>query len=294
MHRCLLVSAAALAFGIGAASAADLGAPPPAPIYTKAPAPVAYGWTGFYAGAEGGYGWSDPTVTFTGNDPLSVAALTGNFIGGQPMGPASFNNTGGFGGAEAGYNWQVGPSWLVGVETDFSGSTIKGQGSSSSIEQGPPASTFIQQITANQNIDWFGTVRARAGWLATPALLLYGTGGFAYGRVDETVNWGFNPGGTAAGLGNVTWVCPGSYGQCLYGTSSRIATGWTAGAGAEYKVPGTNVSFKLEYLFVDLGAGDTVVGTALTAVKGTIPGSFSAAYSATEVHTLKAGLNWHF
>ncbi|TWI00747.1 hypothetical protein LPJ38_33480 [Bradyrhizobium daqingense] len=67
-----VVSGALLLSALGlsqAASAADLGR-----AYTKAPpAPVAFSWTGFYAGVHGGYGWSDPTATF---DPGALATGT--------------------------------------------------------------------------------------------------------------------------------------------------------------------------------------------------------------------------
>jgi outer membrane immunogenic protein len=107
MRRLLMASVAAvgLATGIGASAfAADL------PIYTKAP-PMApyYNWTGFYAGVDVGYAWNDPTVTFTGNDPLSTALLDGTLaskfgIPGTAMGPIRFNDQGAFGGADVGYN----------------------------------------------------------------------------------------------------------------------------------------------------------------------------------------------
>ena len=47
-------AAAVLALGTVSASAADMAA-----RYTKAPVAVAavYNWTGFYIGADGGYGW---------------------------------------------------------------------------------------------------------------------------------------------------------------------------------------------------------------------------------------------
>src|SRR5215469_6942508 len=82
------------------------------------------------------------------------------------------------GGFEAGYNWQAGSNWLLGLETGFSLSDLSGQmGGSSNFGPG-----FTQSITAKQSTNWYGTVRARAGFLATPNLLLFGTGGFAYGR----------------------------------------------------------------------------------------------------------------
>jgi outer membrane immunogenic protein len=59
----IVLAAAALAIGTVSASAADLAARP----YTKAPAPIAavYSWTGFYIGADVGYGWGRSTGTLT-------------------------------------------------------------------------------------------------------------------------------------------------------------------------------------------------------------------------------------
>lgn len=55
-------AAAVLALGTVSASAADMAA-----RYTKAPVAVAavYNWTGFYIGADVGYGWGRSTGTLT-------------------------------------------------------------------------------------------------------------------------------------------------------------------------------------------------------------------------------------
>ena len=46
-------------------------------------------------------------------------------------------------------------------------------------------------LSADQKLDWFGTVRARLGVTITPDLLLYGTGGLAYGGVNDSANGKF-------------------------------------------------------------------------------------------------------
>jgi outer membrane immunogenic protein len=288
MRRVLLASVAATVLSVGfgySALGADL------PIYTKAP-PIAYSWTGFYAGVDVGYAWKDPTVTYTPNDPVSLAFLTGG-VGG-PIAPISFTDKGAFGGGQLGYNWQLNRSWLLGVETDFNGSSITGQGTASSLflsgNVDHPAVSPL--ISAEQEIEWFGTVRARAGWLPTNDLLLYGTGGFAYGKVGENVSLQTNNSITRD-IGGFSAVCVANS-PCYLGSSSRIATGWTAGAGVEYRVPGTNASFKLEYLYVNLGAGNTVTAVAQGVDAGTTASSFGAHYSSIDFNTVKLGLNWHF
>jgi outer membrane immunogenic protein len=158
------------AFAADMAVKMPVKAPPPPP-------PPVYSWTGFYVGANGGYGWNDPTVTFTPND-LNVQNTTCGFDNCPP--PTSFGIAGGFGGLQAGYNWQFSPQWVAGVETDFDWSHIDGTGTSKSFLAGAPSN-----FTASQDTKWFGTVRARVGYLPTSNLLVYATGGFAYGRIDE-------------------------------------------------------------------------------------------------------------
>jgi outer membrane immunogenic protein len=302
LHRHLVASLTAAGLGAAltvAARAADLPHPGPAPVYTKAASTAPSSWSGFYAGVEGGYGWHDEgsVVTPTGNDVLTSAIITGtvpNVLGEQPVGATQFGIRGAFGGVEAGYNWQLGRSWLIGVEADFNASSIKGDGGAVSLLATNVPPNVNQQFSATQSIAWFGTVRARGGWLATNNLLLYGTGGFAYGRVDETTNLGFDRAGVSAtGPGGLAFTCPaGAFGQCIYGASSRIATGWAAGGGVEYRVPGTKASFKAEYQFIDLGPGDTINAIALT--HGAATPSFSAGFSTTEFHTIRFGVNWGF
>jgi hypothetical protein len=60
--RTKIVSLLAVAFSLGvvqAASAADM--PTKAPI-VSAPPVVAYNWTGFYVGIDGGWGWGNMIV----------------------------------------------------------------------------------------------------------------------------------------------------------------------------------------------------------------------------------------
>jgi hypothetical protein len=81
----------------------------------------------------------------------------------------------------------LGESWVLGLETDFQGSEINNHFSKIAPYFGP---TFFD---ARQGIDYFGTVRGRIGY-ATGNMLIYGTGGFAYGNVITKIrlsNLGF-------------------------------------------------------------------------------------------------------
>jgi outer membrane immunogenic protein len=130
-----IIAGAAFSFAAsGLAVAADMAVKMPVKAPPPAPAP-AYNWTGWYVGANGGYGWNDPTVTFTPNDPAAFDATCGGAFAGIATcaPPTSFGINGGFGGSQAGYNWQFSPQWVAGVETDFDWSDIRGTGRSNFI-----------------------------------------------------------------------------------------------------------------------------------------------------------------
>jgi outer membrane immunogenic protein len=267
----IVCGAAFILAASGAAFAADMAikAPPPAP----APVPT---WTGFYGGIQFGGGWSDEAVNYSPNDPAAAALLSGtvpasaggSFPGQQPVASGyRIPQSGAVGGVEAGYNWQW-SNWVLGLEADFSASGMSGRASGTSFIQftAPPAGVFTQTTTAEQSIDWYGTVRGRLGWLATPNLLLFGTGGFAYGRVAGSANYIFN--GAAGGLviipvGGFSVDCLVNV-TCMAGSSSETRTGWTAGGGIEYLLD-QHWSAKVEYQFVDLGT-ETARVTALATV----------------------------
>jgi outer membrane immunogenic protein len=284
MKKVLIAGAAIAAFCSASAFAADV--PVKAPVYKAAP-PTMYNWSGFYIGGNAGYAWHDPTVTFTPNDSLVTATTCGGVFGGTCAPPTSFSINGGLAGLQGGYNWQINPKLLLGFETDFDWSRIRGMGISNFIlGSGVPApSNFV----AGQKIDWFGTVRGRLGFLPTDRLLAYATGGFAYGGVKENVALNSQAGANATG-GGFGYICVAGP-NCFLGSSSRTATGWTAGGGAEYAA-WNNVSVKLEYLFVSLGR-DVVNVVAQNGAGGT-PSSFSAAYSRTDFHVVRVGVNWKY
>jgi outer membrane immunogenic protein len=158
--------------GIGAAQAADL--PMKAAPYV-APAPV-FSWTGWYAGVTAGYGF--------GNTAQSLTADAAEANIGPPIthpAPSALRPRGFVGGGEAGYNHQAG-NFLVGLEADFSYSGLRQTASAT----GEPFIGGVLQTTVATKLDWFGTVRGRLGVLPMNNLLLYVTGGFAYGDVQTT------------------------------------------------------------------------------------------------------------
>ncbi len=236
----LLLSTIALA--PVAADAADLyrSAPPP-PSYAPPVAYVdSYSWAGFYAGINGGYGWSN------GGNAIGYNG-TGGFIGGTDQSSRA-QPQGGFGGGQIGYNFQSG-SFVYGVETDFQG------GSLSDSIAGSTANG--SDFSSRESVDWFGTARGRLGY-AFGRTLIYGTGGFAYGNVRQSAL--------------VTGTADSAYLR-----NNDTQTGYTVGGGIEYKFT-PSWSLKGEYQYIDIGneklSGiDNGTGTAVTS--GGLDTSFS-------------------
>jgi outer membrane immunogenic protein len=260
------------------ASAADLpSAAAPTP-YAKAPmVSPATNWSGFYAGANVGYGWA-------GGD-MSFADVTPGFPGdsGFPATPQSIANrsSGVIGGGQIGYNWQMG-SFVTGLEADIQGSGIRG------MTQAPAAFTLtlhpgdVISATSERKLSWFGTVRGRLGVTVTPDLLLFGTGGLAYGSVG---NSGDAIDNDSASVGGTVTTFPGSVQQ--------TKVGWAAGAGAEWMFA-RNWSAKIEYLHIDLGTSSAVGHVAFNGIP--FPGDIDAiAYHwHNSFDTVRAGVNYHF
>jgi outer membrane immunogenic protein len=161
------------------------------PIRTPfaAPAVSLYNWTGFYLGGNIGYGWGNGDTSFT---PLPTAA---GFINLAPT-TLSVRPRGVLGGIQGGYNWQT-AGFVLGLEADFQGASINGNTTTSPIIQfnGTPFGAG-SSLSATEDLNWFGTVRGRLGFTPIDRVLIYGTGGLAYGNVTYSANSDFRPVGT--------------------------------------------------------------------------------------------------
>jgi outer membrane immunogenic protein len=256
-------------------------APPPS-------LPPLYSWTGFYIGANLGGGWASQRVGYSPNDPASLFLFQ---AGGAPP-PLSFTSSGAIGGIQAGYNHQVSSRWLIGIEADLDGSGIKGSGSTSGVFAPYYTAPFIAPV--QNEIDWFSTVRARVGYLPTNNLLAYATAGFAFGRTKQSGSWNTNTGfafGTGAGTVVYDVFCSGN-GACFAGSSSGIATGWTAGVGLEYAL-WQKWTLRGEYLYASLGR-NSVTETVLGPTPGALPSSFNANFGRINLNVVRVGINYQF
>jgi outer membrane immunogenic protein len=149
---------------------------------------------------------------YTVAQPLNAYSWAGPYLGGT-LGYdwGKVTNSGakpdGFtGGIQGGYNWQQGQV-VFGVEGDLQFSAAEDR--------------FAAFKFSNP---WFMGVRGRVGY-AMNNVLLYGTGGLAFGELKAS---------------------------SFLGSESHTTAGWTAGVGAEVGFT-PNWSAKVEYLYVDLG-----------------------------------------
>ncbi len=288
--RTFLIAAVAV-LGATAAQAADIAERP----YTKAlPPSPAYNWTGFYAGVNVGYGFGDQSAGFAAGDPFIQQLTSGpGFPPGTQIPSAAYDMKGVTGGIQLGYNFQVAPQWVMGLETDFNGLDFNAS-AASTFRLGPMLGmSDVVGLAANQKADWFGTLRGRIGWLPADRLLVYGTGGLAYGQIKETLVFNGAPNSSAgSGSSNVGFRCSATGLGCFVGSSSKIEIGYAAGAGVEYAIS-RNVTLRAEYLYVNLGKTSTRA-SAVTSMIPYAPASFVANFGDFDFNVVRAGVNYRF
>jgi outer membrane immunogenic protein len=161
MHRIVFASLAALGMTAGAASAADLGRPAPAPVYTKAPMVAPLSWTGCYLGGNAGGAWAN-NKDFDVTDGLDFGSdTTGGFIGG----------------GQGGCDYQAG-AWVLGVQGSYDWADLKGS---------HDIPDTLGLATVSNDDKYLATATARIGYAVEPSLLLYAKGGAAWTSNDITV-----------------------------------------------------------------------------------------------------------
>lgn len=163
---------------------ADIKAPP-----AKAPAAIAAPvdmYSGFYLGAELGYGFN-----------------LGDTVGGDQLvtlGPLSTAPQGFLGGAYGGLGTRFGGSFYVGVEANGDWANLTGTAGT------PGALAGFNTMGASVKNDWLASARARVGFITNENVLIYGTGGWGWGAsalaIDANGATAFSNSATQSGF---TW-----------------------------------------------------------------------------------------
>jgi outer membrane immunogenic protein len=303
MTKLTIAAGVALALTAGSAFAADLPSHKAPPPYI--PPPPVFCWSGIYGGVNIGYGFG------SGDQQWGVernwGIIDGGFWTGFPgtqltlAGPGwtqPTNLNGVVGGGQLGFNYQFNPWLVLGVETDIQASGL----ASNSTGLAVVPATFLSfaganlaSNTTNSYVDWYGSLRFRAGLTlpSMPNLLIYGTGGLAYGGVNTVSSHTNFFAGVSPAFGAGSLVANGN------GAYDSVKFGWTAGGGLEYApMSFPNWSVRVEYLYTDLGNAtiNTVGFGAPGGFFALAPVDFPINYSATTVrtswHTVRVGLNY--
>jgi outer membrane immunogenic protein len=182
-------------------------------------------FAGSYLGVAAGY--AQQRVEVTSEAP-----------GAPAFGQTFKDNEGGFTfGGYVGYNFQRCSRVVFGIETDFN--YINTSPTAYDIEVFPAGT---ETTSLESSMDWFGTLRGRLGYAVHNHVLLYATGGLAYGRADHRFN--DDCPGCQAGVPGL-----GSIGQ----SDSVTKAGWTVGGGSEV-LHDDRWFLRAEALYVDLGS----------------------------------------
>jgi len=251
---------AAFAVAAFSAQAADMYVPGASvkdgPMYDAVPS-----WSGFYAGVNGGYAWDAVSSRLN----ASATDITAKAVSSKLW------TDNGFGGGQLGYNLQR-DRFVLGVEADIQGGNIAGSTHSEAV-----SSNITTDGWAKSRLDWFGTVRGRAGY-AYGGSLVYATGGFAFGGARDSLGESVNATSPVAASRDTT------------------LTGYVVGGGVETALT-PSWSVKAEYQYINLGstnlstANDGIAYTPCGVTTCTGNGDASAKFDHI-YHTVRLGLNY--
>jgi outer membrane immunogenic protein len=234
-----------------------------APVLAAPPAAPMFNWSGFYLGGDLGGAWTSNTGAWL---PLpSPAAFSVNPISGRNGGSALF------GGIHAGYNWQIAPVWVTGLEGDLSWSRAGSSFTQVWTNFGTTTPFPGDFTTMSSKLDWVSSIRGRVGYLLTPALMAYASGGAAWARIAYAA----------------TATNPGVYLATTAFSSTQL--GFVVGGGLEWAATDHWI-LRAEYLYYRFGQAPNLVVQAPAAPA--FPSGFS--WSATSLNVVRGSLSYKF
>jgi len=218
------------------------------------------------------------TTTTTTTTTTNATNTTATTVAGTPvLAPWAINpsavprsltpdGAGAVGGAQFGFNYQIGMV-VIGAEADLAATRL---GGSKSVAVNP--GTQFTTRSSNE-LSMLGTVRVRAG-VVLGDFLIYGSGGYAYGLVDQK--------------GSIT---PDNLQttSAASGSRSGLLSGWALGGGVEYAMaPGMTV--RLDYTHYEFGQKRMT----LRDFTGLAPDQYATMRTRTAGDIVRAGFNFGF
>jgi len=244
MTKSILIGIAAAVASLGTAAAADL------PL--KAPPPVPYVWTGCYIGANLGGGFGQKTFTDAAGGAIIDDSLAGRSV--------DVTTVGVIGGGQVGCDYQFSPNWVIGVQGNFDGSTLRGS----------TPDTYnlpLFPLTLNANVDSLFAAVVRLGYTPVANWLFYFEGGGAWAFDRYSIS---------------------TAGPPTYSSPSETRTGAVVGAGVEWLFWQNWSAFVQwdHYFFGDSNVPFTCTGTCGAATQ--------LVKISQDINTFRAGVNLRF
>jgi outer membrane immunogenic protein len=252
-------------FGSGAVSASE------GPIYKAKAVPPA-SWSGFYAGLAAGLRSTRSDVTTTSAIVDGVPTDLTNFATSAPLNTASFDI-----GPYAGYNWQIAPQWVIGAEGDLRWADHTAELRGFPFTPGFFTSGIASDVLAVKTT-WDGSARARLGYVVTPSVLAYGTGGATWLHYKVT--------SSCPGLCTLpfTTLAP----TVIAGSATKA--GWTIGGGIE-SLLWDRWFARADYRYADYGTRSFALSRTGTGLVASVADNFDVKI---RTHTATFGIAYKF
>ena len=250
LRQYLLAGVSSIAL-LGSASAADL---PAYPVKAPPAQAVVWSWTGPYVGVNVGAAQHKSTHTLL--DFIAIA----NVPDGTPF--WSPNERGVTVGGQIGYNWQLN-QFVFGIEGDLNWANAKSQACFGPF-CGVPG---FNQTLARNELQWYGTLRARAG-VTFSQVMLYVTGGLIVAGYEN--RWQAFCGAAA---------CEAAF------VNEKPRTAGVIGGGGEIMLS-RNWSAKVEALYADFGRSQVSINSIFA------PGNVYSSSFTNKLAVVRGGLNW--
>ncbi|MET3602010.1 outer membrane protein [Martelella mangrovi] len=203
MRKIALITLASLMSGVSANAADIIMTPvPQQEVPPMRDVPTAFNWQGFYVGGVGGWVWTEAepnTFRIRQSSLDSNNGLIGGFVG---------------------YNYQFENNFVLGVEGELDYNFGADDQNLDVLLNGS-----YQPMNGKLDLQWGGSIRARAGYAFDQALI-YATGGW------EVVGARLKASGPGGSID----------------TDDQAFNGWTIGAGAEYAFT-KNLFGRVEYRY---------------------------------------------
>jgi outer membrane immunogenic protein len=271
---------------VGAAVAADM------PV--KAPPPVAVNtWTGYYVGIDAGGIYGSHESDYFSQSPGFGAGGATTY---DPASLGTESHWGATGGVYAGYNWAVTPSWVIGVEGDWSktslgNTSVDPQLTSGGVPVPSPCTSAgaagaptCNGVLMSDNLSWIATVRGRLGY-TYGSMMLYGTAGGAWASLEQS--------GAVVPLNLAAATNPlGRVGSIALSQNATL-TGWVAGGGVEFMAT-ANWLVRIEYLHYAFDGGATRSAACSQCLAGAFSGAGNFTWGSATYDTVRAGLAYKF